>query len=67
MEKLEEIETLLMHLSRMVEELSDVVARQDKELRQITAQVTLLLEREALREADEGSALFGDQKPPPHY
>ena len=64
MEKLEE---KLAHLERTVEDLSEVVARQEKELALITRRVQMLLEREAAREAEgSGGVILGDEKPP-HY
>lgn len=57
----------LAHLTRMVEDLSDVVARQDKELARLTRKVEMLSRREAEREADAtGAVVVGDERPP-HY
>lgn len=59
------IEEKLAHLERMVEDLSSVIARQDKELALVTRRVQMLMEREAERE------IFGDAPeanvPPPHW
>ncbi|MGX9351711.1 SlyX family protein [Shimia sp. W99] len=64
MEKLEE---QIAHLIRVVEDLSDVVARQDQEIALLTRRVALLLEREASREAEgTGGVVLGDERPP-HY
>ncbi|WP_204113290.1 SlyX family protein [Shimia biformata] len=64
MEKLEE---QIAHLTRVVEEMSDVIARQDKEIALLTRRVQLLLEREAHREQDGGGGVvLGDERPP-HY
>ncbi len=61
------LETRLAHLQRAVDDLSDVVARQDREIARLTAQVRLLMQREAAREADgTGGAVFTDERPP-HY
>jgi Uncharacterized protein conserved in bacteria len=55
------------HLMATVDDLSDVVARQQGELDQLTRRVALLVEREAAREAQEtGSEVIAD-RPPPHY
>jgi len=48
----EALETRIAHLMRMVEELSDVVAAQGREIDGLTRRVALLLGREAEREAD---------------
>lgn len=61
------IEEKIAHLTRTVEELSDVVARQDATLAMLNRRVQLLLEREAEREANEtGGVILGDETPP-HY
>lgn len=65
MEKLEE---QIAHLSRTVEDLSDVVVRQQKEIEVLTRRVQMLMQREGQREAEGGSVVFtGDERPPPHY
>lgn len=64
MEKLEE---QIAHLMRTVEDLSDVVARQDAEIATLTRRVHMLMEREASREAEgSGGVVVGDERPP-HY
>ncbi|MCI2400587.1 SlyX family protein [Aliiroseovarius subalbicans] len=61
------LEEEIAHLTKMVEELSDVVARQDQELSKMAHRVKMLMEREAERELDAGgSAVMTDQRPP-HY
>lgn len=58
-------EERLAHLARTVEDLSDVVARQDKEIAVLTRRVEMLMQREAEREVDaSGSVPMADQKPP---
>lgn len=64
MEKLEE---QIAHLTKTVEELSDVIARQDTEIALLQRRVKMLLEREADREsAGGGGVVIGDERPP-HY
>jgi SlyX protein len=59
------IEERIAHLERTVEDLSDTVARQDRELQRLTARVSALMQREAEREIDGGgSAPVADRKPP---
>lgn len=58
------LEEQLAHLTRMVEDLSDVVARQEREIATLTRRMGLLLEREAEREAEGGSIPLADQRPP---
>ena len=57
----------IAHLERTVDDLSETVARQDRELSLLTRRVAMLMEREAARQ-DKGSggAVFGDERPP-HY
>jgi SlyX protein len=61
------LEETLAHLMRVVEELSDVVARQDGEITRLRARVDMLMAREADREAAEGGAVALSDKPPPHW
>ncbi|MEX0311256.1 MAG: SlyX family protein [Tateyamaria sp.] len=64
MKKLEE---QIAHLQRTVDDLSDVVARQETEIALLTRRVQMLMEREAQREADGGGGvILGDERPP-HY
>ncbi|MBC7163401.1 MAG: SlyX family protein [Roseovarius sp.] len=61
------IEERLAHLIRAVDDLSDVVARQDREIAWLRAQVARLARREAERARDgEGGIVLGDERPP-HY
>ncbi|WP_299754109.1 SlyX family protein [uncultured Boseongicola sp.] len=62
-----EIEEQLAHLERVVDELNDVVARQAEEIAVMTRRVAMLMEREAMREADgSGGVVIGNERPP-HY
>ena len=60
------LEEQIAHLTRTVDELSDVVARQETELAILTRRVQMLMEREAEREANVGGqvVLGGDERPP---
>lgn len=65
MDKLQPLEEGIAHLTRMVEELSDVVARQEHEIVRLKSRVGMLLERQAEREVSAGSSIpLADQKPP---
>ncbi len=58
-------EERLAHLTRMVEDLSDVVARQEQEIAVLNRRVAMLMDREAGRdEADGGAVPLADQRPP---
>ncbi|MDF1619032.1 SlyX family protein [Pseudothioclava nitratireducens] len=59
------LEEQVAHLTRIVEDLSDVIARQDREIERIARRLSLLMEREAEREADQGGTIpLADQRPP---
>lgn len=60
------LEERLSHLQRIVDDLSDVIARQDVELDRLRKQLTFLMEREREREADAGTITLGNERPP-HY
>lgn len=60
-----ELEEQIAHLVRTVEDLSEVVARQDAEIAALTRRVEMLMMREAEREVDGGGTVpLADQKPP---
>ena len=65
MEQMNALEERVAHLMRAVEDLSDVVARQAKDLDRLLRLTQLLAEREAGRETEgAGSIPLADQKPP---
>lgn len=64
MDKLQAVEERVAHLQRTVDDLSDVVTRQDAEIRRLSRLVGLLSEREAEREAADGTIPLADQRPP---
>jgi len=59
------IEEKIAHLIRTVDDLSDVVARQETVISMLNRRVQLLMEREAERESLAGQVSFGER--PPHY
>ena len=62
-----ELEEKIAHLTRTVEELSDVVARQEQEISALNRRVFMLMQREGEREAQAtGGVVMGDERPP-HY
>lgn len=66
MDRVELLEERVAHLTRAVDDLSDVVAAQRKEMDRLNRLVGLLVEREAEREAMAGEAPAANQ-PPPHW
>jgi len=59
------LEEQIAHLTRTVEDLSDIIARQETELAMVTRRLAMLMEREATRELDAGGTVpLADQRPP---
>ncbi len=64
---MQHLEEKIAHLIRTVEDLSDVVARQEREIEVLTRRVYMLMQREGEREAEgSGGVVLGDERPP-HY
>ncbi|MFC3118847.1 SlyX family protein [Jhaorihella thermophila] len=60
-----ELEERIAHLMRAVDDLSDVVTRQQAEIDRLTRRVEMLMQREAEREAAQsGGVILGDERPP---
>lgn len=64
MEKLEED---IAHLTRTVEDLSDIVAKQEGEIATLTRRVFMLMQREGERENSQNGGVFIGDERPPHY
>ncbi|MCX8227434.1 MAG: SlyX family protein [Sulfitobacter sp.] len=64
MDKLEE---QMAHLIRSVDDLSDVVARQEIEIATLTRRVHMLMQREGEREASSNEGVVIGNERPPHY
>ena len=62
-----ELEEQIAHLVRTVEDLSEVVARQDAEIATLTRRVEMLMMREAEREVDGGGTVPVADVKPPHW
>jgi SlyX protein len=59
------LEEQIAHLTKTVEDLSDIVARQENEIASATRRLAMLMEREAGREMDAGGSVpLADQRPP---
>ena len=59
------LEEQIAHLTRTVEDLSEVVARQAREIDVLGRRLGLLMQLEAEREADTGGTIpLADQRPP---
>ncbi len=64
---MEHLEEKIAHLEKTLDELNSIVARQAVEIDVLTRRVAMLMQREAEREADQGSHIFTGQERPPHY
>lgn len=63
--RITELEEHIAHLSRMVDDLGEVVLRQGAEIDVLTRKMRLVMERLAEAELDAGgTAPLADQKPP---
>jgi SlyX protein len=59
------LEERIAHLIAAMDDLSDVVASQQREIDRLTRRVEMLIQREAEREYDEGGTIpLADQRPP---
>lgn len=64
-DRLTAAEEQIAHLSRIVDELSEVAARQETEIARLHRRVGQLIEREADQQADTGTQIpLADQRPP---
>ncbi len=66
MEQLVSLEERVAHLIRTVEDLSDVVAAQARDVDTLTRRLQMLMEREAERES-MGMGSAEANVPPPHW
>ncbi len=64
-DRITRLEEQVAHLTRVAEDLSDVIARQEAEIARLTRRQAMLMEREANREMQEGGTVpLADQRPP---
>jgi SlyX protein len=64
-ERLTRAEEQIAHLTRIIDDLSDVVARQQADIALQTKRIEMLVAREAERALDAGGgATLTDQRPP---
>ncbi len=64
---MQHLEEQLAHLTRTVDELSEIVRAQQDTIDVLTRRVAMLMQREAGREADGGSHVYGADQRPPHW
>lgn len=64
---MEDLEEKIAHLLRAMDDLSDVVARQAREIDVLERRVAMLMQREAERQSEgSGGVVLADERPP-HY
>lgn len=64
-DRIARLEEQIAHLARAVEDLSDIVRLQGDQLDRAQYRLRMLMEREAEREAAEGTQIpLADQRPP---
>lgn len=61
------LEEQIAHLVRTVEDLSDVVARQDREIDRLGQRLRMVIERAAERDAEAGAEIVLTDQRPPHW
>ena len=64
---MQHLEEKIAHLIRSVDDLSDVVARQQGRIDQLDRRVQMLIRREAEREDDAGHGMPPADRKPPHW
>lgn len=65
--RLDLVEETLAHLTRMAEDLHEVIARQDAEIVLLTRRVDMLLRHAAEAQSDTGAAIPPADQRPPHW
>jgi len=65
--RIDSLEEQIAHLTRTVEDLSDIVARHEHELALVTQRAQMLMAREAERESQGGGGVMVGDERPPHY
>ena len=61
------LEEEIAHLTRTVDDLSEVVARQEREIVTLNRRVHMLMQREGERDASGGGGVVMGDERPPHY
>ena len=65
-DRITELEEALAYLTRVTDDLSEVIARQDQDISRLTRRLDMLMRAEAERQSQsDGSIAVADQ-PPPH-
>lgn len=64
-DRVTKMEETIAHLTRIVDDLSDVMAQQEKEITTLNRRMAMIMQKEAEREVAEGGTVpLADQRPP---
>jgi len=61
------LEERIAHLTRVVDDLSDIVATQQRQIDVIERRLAMVMQREAEREVNEGGTVPLANQRPPHW
>ncbi len=64
---MQHLEEQIAHLTRTIDDLNEVVTRQQGEITDLTRKVDLLMTREAERVSQQDGGVFIGDERPPHY
>ncbi|KZX95559.1 SlyX protein [Sulfitobacter sp. HI0076] len=66
-ERINQLEEQIAHLTRAVDDMSEIVTRQEDEIVTLNRRVHMLMQREGERDASGGGAVVMGDERPPHY
>jgi SlyX protein len=66
-ERINQLEEQIAHLTRAVDDMSEIVTRQEDEIVTLNRRVHMLMQREGERDTSGGGAVVMGDERPPHY
>lgn len=66
-DRITELEEALAYLTRVTDDLSEVIARQDQDISRLTRRLDMLMRAEAERQSQSDGSIAVTDQPPPHY
>ena len=66
-ERINQLEEQIAHLTRAIDDMSEIVTRQEDEIVTLNRRVHMLMQREGERDASGGGAVVMGDERPPHY
>lgn len=66
-DRINQLEEQIAHLTRAVDDMSEIVTRQEDEIVTLNRRVHMLMQREGERDASGGGAVLLSDERPPHY